>query len=50
MDKMIAEVVMLKAERCMNIIADVGALIELSMEREQGIVMSKLAIASNITP
>jgi len=34
MDKMIAEVIMFKAERYMNIIANVRILIELSMERE----------------
>jgi hypothetical protein len=50
MDKMIAEMVMFKTERCMNIISNVGIFIELSMKREQGIVTAKLAIASNITP
>jgi hypothetical protein len=34
MDKMIAEVVVLKTERSMNIIADVGIFIEISMKRE----------------
>jgi hypothetical protein len=33
MDKMIAEVVVLKTERCMNIIVNIGALIEVFLKR-----------------